>query len=408
MWSGRRLLLPLVAFALIAALWAWQQRRGPEWPAYALKTGPLVQTVVATGRVTSLSRVQVGAEITATVVERRVREGDRVQRGDILAVLRNDEAVARLDEAAAALDVLRRVQRPQAAATLSEAEVRLRQALRERDRRRELLGRGLLPAEAAEQAQQAAEVAEAVVQKARMAAQGTAAGGPEERLLLQRQATARAVRERTLLRAPAAGTVLLRRVEPGDLAQPGRVLFELALDGPTEILVPVDEENLAVLAPGQSVQVVADAWPDRPFAATVDRLAPTVDATRGTVDLWLRVASPPDGLRQDMTVTANIQSGLRAAALAVPNDALALGADGRPQVLRVEDGRLRRVAVTLGLRGLVHTEITAGLAADDVVLADAAAARALPDGAAVRPVLQALPAATDATADRRELPVSLD
>jgi HlyD family secretion protein len=63
------------------------------------------------------------------------------------------------------------------------------------------------------------------------------------------------------LRAPAAGTVIARSVEEGDTVQPGRPLLVLSRPGRTEIVAPVDEKNLALLAPGQPALVSADAYP---------------------------------------------------------------------------------------------------------------------------------------------------
>ncbi len=54
------------------------------------------------------------------------------------------------------------------------------------------------------------------------------------------------------MRAEVAGTVLIRNAEPGDLVQPGRVLFEIARNGDTEILLPLDEKNLGVIKLGQT------------------------------------------------------------------------------------------------------------------------------------------------------------
>ena len=79
---------PVVLLALVAvvivALYAGLRLRGPELPGYRIETRPLQQTVVATGRVISTSRAQVGSEITGTVLERRVREGDVVKPGDVV------------------------------------------------------------------------------------------------------------------------------------------------------------------------------------------------------------------------------------------------------------------------------------------------------------------------------------
>src|SRR5690606_33986372 len=76
----------LVAILLAGAvLYFWL--RPTQLAAYQVEAAPLVQQVVATGRVISTSRTQVGSEITATVLERHVREGDRVQAGDLLVTL---------------------------------------------------------------------------------------------------------------------------------------------------------------------------------------------------------------------------------------------------------------------------------------------------------------------------------
>ncbi len=116
--------------------------------------------------------------------------------------------------------------------------------------------------------------------------------------------------------------MLTRNAEPGDLVQPGRILFEIARAGATEVLVPLDEKNLEVLALGQPAMCIADAYPSRPFPAQVSFIAPSVDPQRGSVDIRLTVAPVPDFLRQDMTVSVNVETGRRDSAVVVPNDAL--------------------------------------------------------------------------------------
>jgi len=398
--------LALVA-VVIVALYAGLRLRGPELPGYRIETRPLQQTVVATGRVISTSRTQVGSEVTGTVLERRVREGDLVEPGDVLVVLRSDDLDALVREAEAALRQLQQASRPQADASLRQAEAQATQAARERQRRADLFARQLLARELLEQAEEAEAVARAAAERARLAAQATAPGRSEELQLQERLAAARAQQAKTRIRAQAGGVVLTRHVEPGDLVQPGRVLFEIARTGATEIEVPVDEKNLAVLAVGQTAQCVADAYPDQPFAATVNFVAPGVDAQRGTVIIRLGVDPVPAFLKQDMTVSVNVQTGSRAAALVVPNDAL-LDAGARPAVLTVRGGRLQRVPVQLGLQGLAKTEVTAGISAGEVVLAGAATVAGVQEGGRLRVALEGLPEARANAASRRELPVSFD
>jgi HlyD family secretion protein len=372
------------AVIIVAASW-----RAPEVVAYRLTTRPLVQTVVATGRVIGVSRAQVGSEIVGVVMERRVVEGDRVAAGDVLATLRADDLAARVREAEAAIVQLETSTRPQSQVALREAEVRLEQARRETKRRRDLFARQLLAAEAVEQAEQTETLARAAAERAELAAAALARGGSDETVLRERLAAARADSAKTSVRAEVAGVVLTRGAEPGDVVQPGRVLFEIASDGATELLVPVDEANLATLALGQTARCVADAYPGEVFAARVTLIAPRIDPRRGTVDVRLEVDPVPSYLRQDMTVSVNIETGRREQALAVPNDALfAVGGENATAFV-VRDDRVAAVNVRLGLTGAGLTEVVSGLAGGDIVLAEPAAASYV--GRRVRTIEQPVP-----------------
>lgn len=409
--TPRRTWMLAVAAVVVGLLllWGLARWRGPVLPGYEVVAGPLVQSVVATGRVAAPSRVQVGAEISGLVLERRVTDGDRVAPGDVLVVLRARDLEARRDEARAALDTLRQADRPDAEARLREARARLAQAERELVRRRELGERQLVARESVEQAGQAAIAARAAVEQARVAA-AALSGGAREAQARERLGAAEAELARAVIRATVPGIVLTRGVEPGDTVNPGDVLLEIARDAPGEILLPLDEKNLARLALGQPATCIADAFPDRPFAATVYHVAPGIDPSRGTVDVRLRIDPAANFVRQDMTVTATILTGRREDALAVPNDALldaGAGSDGAA-VLLVRDGRVQRTPVRIGLRGLAMSEVREGLRAGDRVLAAGALDPAdLPDdGSRVRVAGQPPPDSGHAT--RGELPVKFD
>ncbi len=396
------LLMLAVGFALVR--W-WQ---GPLLPGYSIASMPLVQTVVATGRVVTVSRAQVGSEITSVVLERRVQEGDRVARGDVLLVLKSDEIAAQVRQAETALNELVTSTRPQAAVDLANAKVQLEQARREAQRRRNLTEPGILSTEEKEQAEKAERLARNNFESARLRAAALAPGKVEETLLRERLAALRAQLAKTQIRAEVAGTVLTRNVEPGDLVQPGRTLLTIALDGSTEIRVPLDERNLPQLALQQNAAVIADAYPDQPFPARINFIAPSIDPQRGTVEVRLAVDPVPEFLRQDMTVSVNIETAKRERALAIPNDALARVQGNQAVVLLVRDGKIQRQQITLGLRGLAMSEVTAGLKAGDHVLADAESS--LVDGTRVRLQQEKIPFAQPANDanSKNELPVKFD
>src|SRR5690606_4496210 len=181
----------LVAILLVGAvLYLWM--RPAQLVAYQVEAAPLVQQVVATGRIISTSRSQVGSEITATVLERHVREGDRVEPGQLLVTLQAADLEAAVREAEAALQRLGSSTRPETQARLRQAEAQLSQASREARRREELVERGLIARESVEQAQEAESVARAVLEAAEASANAIRAGGTEELQLRERLAAARA------------------------------------------------------------------------------------------------------------------------------------------------------------------------------------------------------------------------
>lgn len=367
--SFRRAFVLLVVLLLIAGWLGWRQLQGPELPGYRLETRPLVQRVVASGEVDSQSLAQVGSEITGVVAARHVREGDAVKAGDLLLELRDDEQRARLREAEATLQQLIESTRPQAEATAREAQHNLEQASRELKRRKALFDRKLLASEPLEQARRAELTARAVHDRARFAAAALAKGGGEERVQQQRLEAARAALAKTRIHAQADGIVQTRDAEPGDLIQPGRTLLTIAASGSSEILLPLDEKNLAPVKLGQAAKVVADAYPERVLQARVSFIAPGVDAARGTIDVHLYLQEQANFLRQGMTVSVNIETGRREQALVLPNDALLARNGTRAQVLRINDGVVERVDVRLGLLGTALSEVVEGLSAGDLVLA---------------------------------------
>ena len=400
-WIMIILLVLLVSFAI----YRWWQ--GPLLPSYEVVSSPLIQTVVASGRVEKVSRTQIGSEITGVVLERLVQEGDRVSRGDVLLVLKSDEISAQVRQAEAELKELATTRRPQAEFDLANAKVQLEQAQREAVRRRntEL---GILSAEEREKSIEAEKLARNNLESARLKVASLAPDKVEETKLREQLAALQAQLAKTKIRAEVSGIILTRNVEPGDLVQPSQTLFTIALDGATEIRVPFDERNLPLLALQQKAAVITDAYPDQPFPAHINFIAPSIDAQRGTVDVRLTVDPVPDFLRQDMTVSVNVETNKRERTLVIPNDALSSISGNKAMVILVRDRKIQRHPITLGLRGLVMSEVVAGLKEGDHVLTDAESV--LKDGIRVRieQTKRVLQSQTDPTNSKNELPVKFD
>ena len=377
----------LLIVAAAAAAW---RLRAPQVDVVTLGTAPLVRTLQFSARVATTSRVSVGATLTGRVADVAVREGDAVRQGDVLLRLETDEAQAALaqaqanaQQAQARLAGLRGAGRTQAQAQLAQADATLRAAERELARTQQLVASGFISEARLDDARRAVAVARAQRDGAGAQAQAVGERGAElaqaEAQLQQVRAAVQAAQARlaqTVVHAPTDGRVLLRKVEPGQIVQPGSALLSLALAGPTELVAQVDERFLDQLQPGQAASVVADAFPAQPFAAQLRSLAPAVDAQRGSVEVKLAPRqAPPDFLREDMTLSVEVRTGERPAALALPLTALRSPAPGAPDSVWVlADGRVQARPVRLGLRTLEAAEVLDGLAEGTAVIVGSAPA----------------------------------
>lgn len=371
--------------AVIAALVLWPRARVAETVTVARQS--ILQSVVATGRVSTPARLDIGAQVTGTIDKVLVREGDYVKAGQAMVILRNDEAQATLVQARAALveararvAQLEAVTAPLSVQAVKQAEANLRVAEAEYRRTQDLVAQGFYSQSKADDAARALDNARSALASSRTQAEANTPAGVEARLALSRVgqaeaglAAAKARADNMRIEAPAAAIVLVRNAEPGSIAQPGRVLLTLAQNGETRIDAPVDEKNLRYIRPGFRANAVADAFPAERFAAEVYYIAPSVDPQRGTVEVRLRVPNPPPFLRPDMTVSVEMLVGSKQDALVVPSDAVRAFDTMQPNLLVLLDGRAVRVPVAVGLTGIGSTEIAQGLAEGDQVIVDAAA-----------------------------------
>jgi HlyD family secretion protein len=382
--SRRPRRLVTVAVALLLAVGLARSLRGREVPAWRVEQRPVVQRVVSSGRVRPPARVSLASLVIGRVARVEVREGDRVAAGQVLVQLEDAEAAAslrqaqgRVAEAAARLEQVRGVAGRLAAEALRQAELKVADAEAALSRTRQLAEAGGTSQSALEDAVRAVELARS--QREGSAAQAVStAGGAESKLTAAALSQAEAARalaaarlEESRIRAPAAGQILLRDVEPGDVVQAGRALLTMMVAGDLQLVAQVDEKNLAFLRPGLPAMATADAFPGELFAAEVATVSPSVDPSRGTVEVRFRVASPPPFLRADMTVSVNVDVGRRDRAPVVPTEAVR-DPTGSPWVLAVSRGRAERRPVRLGLRGDALVEVVDGLVEGESVIAPVA------------------------------------
>ena len=387
-----------IAFAAViaAGVLGMLQARGPLVPVAVVTRSDIEQHLVASGRVRVVTRVQLTAQAAGRVEQVAVREGHRVQRGDLLAQIDDREARSAVAEARAAaaqargrVEQLREVSAVVAGERLREEDANFVRAQSELARVETLAKSGAVAARDVEEARRALEVAAAARTSARAQQQGAAAQGVDARVaesaLRESEARLAAAQVRlaqTRVVAPQPGVVLVRQVERGDIVRVGDTLFELAGDGETEIVIEPDERNLAWLREGQNGKASADAYPDQVFDAEIAYIAPAVDRQRGSIEVRLRVPDPPDTLRPDLTVSVDLTVAATENALTVPTEAIRDAASAAPWVFVLDGGRLVRRDVRLGIAGEGQSEIASGVSEGDLVAL--AAARALEPGQRVR------------------------
>jgi HlyD family secretion protein len=382
----RLLLFALVAVVLVAA-GAPRLILGPEVGADIVVRSDFVQTVVASGRVETPNRVDIGAQLTGTVARVPVAEGQSVRAGDVLVELEAAElratekqAAVGVAQAEARLRQLRELQAPVAEQSLRQARINLDNARSALRRNQELFQKGFIGEAALDDSRKAVDLAEAQAAAARKQLETATPAGSDYALaqaaLTQAQAAQEAAHARTryaVIAAPREGVLIGRNVEVGDVVQPGKVLMTLSPAGRTQLVVEIDEKNLRLLALGQAARASADAYPQDRFEARLAYINPGINAQTGAVEVKLDVSEPPPVLKQDMTVSVDIEVARRPGALLLPSADVHDAQGPAPWVLRVEQGVAMHRPVHLGLRSGGFAEVVDGVSAGDAVVPPAAA-----------------------------------
>jgi len=300
----------------------------------------LVARLEISGSLKAVSSAIVKARVPAEVQTLTVREGDRVSAGELLGRLDATEFQWRLRQA-----------EDQAQAAQAQLDI----AQRTLANNRALVEQGFISRNALDTSSSSAAGAAASLQAARAGA----------------ELARKAVRD-TEIRAPIAGLVSQRLVQPGERVGLDARLLEIVDLSRLELEAAVAPEDVVALRVGQVARVRIDGLADA-VAARVVRINPSATAGTRSVMGYLELAPAP-GLRQGLFARASIELQ-RQTALVVPASALRFD-QARPYVLALEDGRAVQRRVTTGARGEVliqgrpenAVEITDGLAEGATVL----------------------------------------
>jgi HlyD family secretion protein len=348
---------------------------GPRVVGDAAIRAEFIQTVVASGHIEAPFRVNVGSQVTGVVTNVPVVEGQNVKAGDTIILLDDREAKAALVQAEevvaqgeARMRQMREFTWPSAEQALAQAQATVVNAQKAYDRASKLAANGYTTTVVLENARKALDLAKSQVRSAQLQVATSQSGGSDyvmaETQLSQAKASAAAARTRlshTVITAPRDGVLISRHVEVGSIVQPSAILMALSPTGETQLVVQIDEKNLGLIMVGQSALASADAFAKQNFPAEVIYINPSVDVQRASVEVKLRVPMPPAYIRQDMTVSVDIEVARRPNAVIVSSGSIRRLSDGKAWLMTVNGGRTQQRMVEVGLVSGGKAEIIAGI-----------------------------------------------
>jgi HlyD family secretion protein len=362
MLSRRRSALILLLIAFVAILWVAVERPRPVAVRVAeVETGVVEDLVANTraGTVKPCRRAHLAPGMGGQIEMLGVRDGDRVETGQLLLELWNRDIKARVELAEREAEA--------AEARARAACLKADQAEREAARQVKLKERNMASEEALDRAITAAQAGRADCEAARASARVSAA----------QIGVARAELERTRLTAPFAGVVaevsgeLNEYVTPSPPGIPTPPAVDLIDDDCFYISAPIDEVDAAKVRLGLDARVSLDAFGDLELAGVVRRVAPYVldlEKQARTVEVEVVIADLPKDrpLLAGYSADVEIVVDRRENALHVPTAAIRPGDPST--VLVLDEGVLQEREVEIGLSNWEQTEIVAGLDTGDQVV----------------------------------------
>ena len=353
-----------------------------------VEKGDLAKSVVATGKVTPITKVEVKSKASGIVKKLMVEYGDTVKRGQFLAQLDKDEIQAQVDQSRAALQA--------AQASLASSEADSERAMvdaegpdvpllkRQYERAEEMAKDGVVSASALDEADRnykmalnKQNVAKAQVQvlKAKIRqSQAEVAKDQANLAQLEEQLSY------TDIVSPIDGIVLSRDVEMGDAVSSILVLgssatLVMTLGDTSQVYVKgkVDESDIGKVYLGQPARIKVESFKDKTFYGKVTKISPMGVEKDNVTTFEVRVSinNPGGELKAEMTANAEIILEEHKNVLQIPEGAILYDKDKQASVevpdSKAKDGK-RKVAVNIGISNGAKTELLSGLKEGDQVV----------------------------------------
>jgi len=339
----------------------------------------LVSKVTANGKIQARRKVDLSALVMGQIVNLAVKEGDKVNRGQLLLQIDRAQLAAQTAGRESALAAMR--------SDLAAQRATVDQARRDFQRAKQNWDAKILSEAEYQRARSTLDTAEAnlAATEQRLAETGANLAASRDSL------------SKTTVTAPIAGIVTYLPVKEGEVTvigtmnNPGTQLLTISDMSEVEAVMMVDETSVPDVKIGQKANVNIDAYPNRTFEGIVtevgsspiskndpDLLSLTQGSEAINFKVKLRVLNPPDTIRPGFSVTADVLTGRKEGATAIPIQALVVrdvpkkdgkpagsgGGASRPQteegVYLIKDGKLAFEKVETGLAGELMIEVKSG------------------------------------------------
>jgi len=338
----------------------------------AVSTAPvqhisIQRTVDLAGTLISPDQARVSAEAAGVVQSVTVRLGDEVARGQELVRLAPRELELALERAQSALrqteaqlgmsDEESQPLPDDQIAAIRTAAANLEDARTQNQRAEQLAARGLLAGAEVEATRTKLKVAEAGYESAIETVRSLKASLQDRRAAYQ---LAQKKLNDAVIRAPIAGAVSERLVQPGEFIKEDTPVVTLVQMDPLKVSTAAQEKYAGVIKPGMPIQFSVESYPNDMFRGRIVSVSPAVDQSTRTFAVEAELPNPEHRLKPGFFAKGAILTHVDSSVIAAPDDAVSTLA-GVSTVFVVENGVVRPQNVTTGIHQDNLIEIVGGL-----------------------------------------------
>jgi RND family efflux transporter MFP subunit len=320
-----------------------------------VKRADMIEEMNVVGNLIGAATVEAVPKVSGRIAEVSVRLGDRVQRGQQLAKVEDDEIKEQVKQAEASFQV--------AAATVRQRDADLKLAQTNLDRTKNLFDRQLIPKQTYDDTESRYQAAAAQVDLAKAQYAQAQARLDELRINLAN----------TVISSPVSGFIGKRVLDPGAWVTPNSSFISVVDIGVVRLVANVVEKDLRRINAGMKADVIVDAYPGEHFQGRIAHVAPVLDPSTRTAQIEVEIDNSAFRLKPGMYATVSFTVERKDNVLVVPSNAVIDSGGQKGVYLPSEGDTAKFQAVTLGMMDAQRIEVTSGLAEGAQVISTGAA-----------------------------------